>query len=61
MSPSDDRTFRDKHLSDLDTAPPTPTRRGGDEPRELWEWLEVRDKLAALPDMLRVIGRDDPG
>jgi hypothetical protein len=31
----------------------------GDEPRALWEWLEQRRSLAALPVRLREIGRDD--
>ena len=31
----------------------------GNEPRDLWEWLERREKLSALPGKLREIGRDD--
>ena len=31
----------------------------GDEPRALWEWLEQRRSLAALPGKLREVGRDD--
>ncbi|MFJ4619289.1 hypothetical protein [Streptomyces sp. NPDC088812] len=33
--------------------------RPGNEPRDLWEWLEAREKLATLPDLLAGIGRDD--
>ncbi|MBM7081326.1 5'-methylthioadenosine/S-adenosylhomocysteine nucleosidase family protein [Micromonospora humidisoli] len=31
----------------------------GDEPRELWEWLEVRGRLAELPAALAEVGRAD--
>lgn len=31
----------------------------GDEPRELWEWLERRKRLNELPDALRYIDRED--
>ena len=31
----------------------------GDEGREIWEWLEVRKRLAELPEALRRIGRED--
>jgi nucleoside phosphorylase len=31
----------------------------GNESRQLWEWLEMRDKLAVVPDMLVAIGRPD--
>jgi len=31
----------------------------GDEAREVWHWLESRDKLHALPGALRNIGRPD--
>ncbi|MEU0112807.1 hypothetical protein ABZ137_03535 [Streptomyces bobili] len=31
----------------------------GNEPRDLWEWLEARDKLFLLPEMLVEIGRSD--
>jgi nucleoside phosphorylase len=33
--------------------------RPGDEPRELWDWLASRDRLAELPDALDEIGRSD--
>jgi hypothetical protein len=33
--------------------------RVGDEPRELWEWLEIRRRLPELPAALEEIGRDD--
>lgn len=33
----------------------------GDEPRALWEWLEVRGRLADLPAALTDIGRADLG
>jgi nucleoside phosphorylase len=33
--------------------------RHGNEPRDLWGWLEVREKLPVVPDGLRVIGRED--
>lgn len=35
--------------------------RPGNEPRGLWELLEVRDQLAALPDALDQLGRSDLG
>jgi hypothetical protein len=31
----------------------------GDEPRELWQYLENRQKLYALVEALTFIGRDD--
>ncbi|MEU0079225.1 hypothetical protein ABZY58_15100 [Micromonospora tulbaghiae] len=31
----------------------------GSEGRELWEWLQVRHRLPALPEALDLIGRDD--
>ena len=31
----------------------------GDEPRGVWEWLEVRRRLPDLPEALAAIGRDD--
>lgn len=31
----------------------------GDEPRALWEWLEVRGRLPELADALHQIGRED--
>lgn len=33
--------------------------RSGDEPRELWAWLESRDRLLELPEALTAIGRAD--
>lgn len=33
--------------------------RAGEEARDLWNWLEARDKLSSLPEMLRAVGRDD--
>ncbi|MCG5446164.1 hypothetical protein NIE79_004732 [Micromonospora sp. NIE79] len=33
----------------------------GDEPRALWEWLEVRGRLADLPAALTEVGRADLG
>lgn len=33
----------------------------GNEPRALWEWLEVRERLAELPVALDDIGRSDLG
>jgi nucleoside phosphorylase len=35
--------------------------RPGQQPRDLWEWLEVRAKLSALPAVLDEIGRSDLG
>lgn len=48
-------------LADLFGVPPYAKAHfaPGDEPRALWEWLEIRDRLAALPDKLTEIGRDD--
>jgi Bacterial Death-like domain 3 len=40
-------------LRDKERFPP------GNEPRALWEWLERRRSLAALPGALRELGRDD--
>ena len=31
----------------------------GNEPRGIWEWLEVRQRLPDLPEALAAIGRDD--
>ena len=31
----------------------------GDRPRAIWEWLEARNRLAALPVALELIGRGD--
>ena len=31
----------------------------GNEPRELWEWLQMRGKLPNLIDVLREVGRTD--
>ena len=33
--------------------------RQGDEPREVWQWLERRQRLNELPDALRYIDRED--
>ena len=33
--------------------------RQGDEPREVWQWLERRKRLSELPDALRYIDRED--
>jgi nucleoside phosphorylase len=33
--------------------------RHGNEPRDLWQWLEMRDKLPVVPEGLMQIGRDD--
>lgn len=33
--------------------------RHGNEPRDLWGWLEVREKLPVVPDGLKIIGRED--
>ncbi|MEI5519154.1 hypothetical protein WB401_39195 [Streptomyces brasiliscabiei] len=48
-------------VADLFDVPPHHKARfrPGNEPRGLWEWLEARGKLAALPDMLTEIGRAD--
>jgi hypothetical protein len=35
--------------------------RPGHQPRDRWEWLEVRAKLSALPAALDEIGRSDLG
>src|SRR6185312_15776390 len=31
----------------------------GQEPRQLWEWLEIRGRLGELPGALAEIGRED--
>lgn len=33
--------------------------RYGNEPRDLWGWLEVREKLSVVPEGLKTIGRED--
>jgi nucleoside phosphorylase len=33
--------------------------RPGDEPRDLWEWLEARGKLPLVPEVLGEVGRGD--
>jgi nucleoside phosphorylase len=33
--------------------------RHGNEPRDLWQWLEARDKLPVIPNALTAIGRED--
>ncbi len=35
--------------------------RAGNQPRDLWEWLEVRGKLYELPAVLDDVGRKDLG
>jgi nucleoside phosphorylase len=48
-------------LADLFGVPPFERARfgRGDEPRALWEWLEVRERLPELADALDQIGRAD--
>jgi nucleoside phosphorylase len=48
-------------LADYLGVPAFATRRfrHGDEPRDLWEWIEARGRLAELPQALDVIGRGD--
>ncbi|MFF1768626.1 hypothetical protein [Streptomyces sp. NPDC058249] len=48
-------------LADYFETPPHAKRRfrTGNEPREVWEWLETRHKLHLLPQALQEIGRDD--
>jgi bDLD-like protein len=48
-------------IADLFDVPPHAKARfrAGNEPRDLWEWLDARAKLHALPDMLNEIGRPD--
>ncbi len=50
-----------KEVADYFEVPPHGRARfgRGDEPRELWAWLEIRDKLHELPDALVEIGRGD--
>jgi hypothetical protein len=50
-----------KELADLFGVPPHERERfdPGDEPRELWEWLEIRSRLPELPDKLTQIGRSE--
>jgi len=54
-------TYDWQDLADLVGLPAYATRRfrPGDEPRELWAWLEARDRLADLPGALTDIGRTD--
>ncbi|MCM4077467.1 phosphorylase family protein [Paractinoplanes hotanensis] len=48
-------------LADLLGVPPFDVYRftRGDEPRSLWTWLEVRERLGELPGALDEIGRTD--
>lgn len=48
-------------LADVYDIHPSEKRRfrHGNEPRDLWEWLEVRGKLVTLPDMLEEVERSD--
>ena len=50
-----------KELADLFSVPLHEKERfdPGDEPRELWEWLEIRSRLPELPDKLAQIGRTE--
>jgi nucleoside phosphorylase len=54
-------TYDWQDLADVVGAPSHDTRRfrAGDEPRELWGWLESRGRLSDLPGALAEIGRDD--
>ena len=54
-------TYDWQDLADLVGLPAYVTRRfrPGDEPRELWAWLEARNRLADLPGALADIGRTD--
>ncbi|MFI5889824.1 hypothetical protein ACIA5D_06845 [Actinoplanes sp. NPDC051513] len=48
-------------LADVVGVPPYETRRfrSGDEPHELWAWLEQRGRLSDLPGALDELGRPD--
>ena len=50
-----------RDLADALDVPPYARDRfsRGHEPQELWEWLEVRDRLGELPATLAAIGRSD--
>lgn len=54
-------SFDWQDLADLFGVPPFVKARfrPGDEPGELWEWLEIRRRLPELPAALDEIGRDD--
>ncbi|GAA2644759.1 phosphorylase family protein [Paractinoplanes durhamensis] len=54
-------TYYWQDLADVVGVPSYETRqfRAGDEPYELWAWLEGRQRLADLPDALDEIGRAD--
>jgi nucleoside phosphorylase len=54
-------TYDWQDLADVVGVPSYETRRfrAGDEPRELWTWLEGRSRLSELPDALTAIGRTD--
>ena len=50
-----------KYLADLIKIKPSEQARfdKGDEPREIWQWLEIRGRLGELPDKLSEIGRPE--
>ena len=54
-------TYDWQDLADVVGVPSYDTRRfrAGDEPRELWGWLESRGRLSDLPSALAEIGRAD--
>jgi nucleoside phosphorylase len=54
-------TYDWQDLADIVGVPPYEMRRfrAGDEPRELWAWLQQRGRLADLPGALDDIGRAD--
>jgi nucleoside phosphorylase len=54
-------TYDWQDLADVVGVPSYETRRfrAGDEPRELWTWLESRHRLPELPGALTAIGRTD--
>ncbi|MET8996477.1 hypothetical protein [Amycolatopsis sp. NPDC004169] len=57
------RRLRDSwvELADFFEVPAHETARfrPGNEPRDLWEWLDARGKLPLVPDVLGEVGRDD--
>jgi nucleoside phosphorylase len=48
-------------LADFFDVPPYEKARfrHGNQPRDLWEWLEAREKLSVLPEALTELGRQD--
>jgi nucleoside phosphorylase len=54
-------TYDWQDLADVVGVPSYEMRRfrAGDEPRDLWAWLEVRERLSDLPGALDEIGRTD--